>query len=124
MRLSKIRALYKSHIADKSYQFKNLTPEEMLEAASKAYYKLTETQKQHTQKSWKALLATEGEELTPENAKELVLFRFLCQTNLFFLCKVLERYAETTEKTHEEICNEFFTPRKVASGTVGASALK
>ena len=46
-------------------------------------------------------------------------YRFMAQTNLFFLCKLLEKYPDmtdttyvwtdgTTHNTHEEICNAFF----------------
>ena len=45
------------------------------------------------------------------NIGEFVIFRFLAQTNLFFLCHLLEKYRETTVQTHEDICNEFFVQK-------------
>lgn len=56
--------------------------------------------------------------------KNIVKYRFLCQTNLFFLCKILEKYNQLSDRVyilnsgpqadkqkhtvHEEICNAFF----------------
>jgi phage terminase large subunit-like protein len=54
-----------------------------------------------------------------EDGETVARYRFLAQTNLFFLCKLLEKYKDTTDReyvftdgtvhnTHEEICNDFF----------------
>lgn len=69
---------------------------------------------------------------------EIRRWRYMAQTNLFFLCKLLEKYKDTSMKkyiwidgiehnTHEEICNEFFvrkdptikTFKEFANGYVG-----
>jgi phage terminase large subunit-like protein len=92
---------------------------------------------QHREKSWEqidALAQLSFARLTDEQAKKvgkackkydlidptlIARYRFMAQTNLFFLCKLLEKYKDTSDKeyvwkdgtvhnTHEEICNEFF----------------
>jgi len=70
---------------------------------------------------------------------ELRLWRYLCQTNLFFLCKVLEKYKDVSSNTypwlnpktnlweehntHEEICNEFFVRKNPTIKTFKEFAL-
>jgi len=60
--------------------------------------------------SWVRTLKEAGEEVNESNAVEFVLYRFLAQTNLLFLCYILEYY-KLTINTHEDICNEFFTQK-------------
>jgi phage terminase large subunit-like protein len=66
--------------------------------------------------------AVTGVYLPGVDAGELLHWRFLAQTNLFFLCNLLEKYKDVSDKpyiwtdytvhnTHEEICNEFFVSK-------------
>ena len=46
----------------------------------------------------------------------------MSQTNLFFLCHLLEKYNQTTVQTHEEICNKFFVQKDPTFTTFEAFA--
>lgn len=62
-------------------------------------------------KSWQRALKAADETISESNIGEFILLRFLAQTNLFYLCHLLEKYSETTIDTHEDICNSFFVQK-------------
>jgi len=109
MRIEKLRNLYNSCRANAHYQFRELSEADLLISAKKAFSKLTEKQKETVAKSWHSYLVRIGEKPTQDSADELLKLRYLAQTNLYFLCHLLEKYSQTTAFTHEEICNDFFT---------------
>lgn len=117
MDLAKLRQLASEARDLPHYQFKDATDEELFDTASKSFQRIPEAQQIKIQKSWLAALANAGEELTPESGKELLTLRFLAQSNLYFLCHVLEKYNETTVYTHEDICNEFFVRKNPTFAT-------
>lgn len=108
MNLAKLRQLAEEARHHPNYQFRDLTEAQLLEKAQKAFQKLTEPQQLKVQKSWATALQKQKEQLTSETGKEMLTLRFLSQTNLFFLCHLLEQYNESTVQTHEDICNAHF----------------
>lgn len=100
-----------------NYQFKDASYDEMLEMAKVSFQRLTELQQQKVQASWIAALERHGEKLSPKAAEELLIFRFLAQTNLYFLCHVLEKYNQTTVFTHEDVCNKHFAQKNPTFAT-------
>jgi phage terminase large subunit-like protein len=112
MQLTKLQQLYETCRTLPNYQYKNLSEEELLVKANKSFQKLPPLQKEKVIKSWNKKLAKEGIVTTAEEAfNDLLKYRFLSQTNLFFLCHLLELYNNTTINTHEEICNSFFVQK-------------
>jgi phage terminase large subunit-like protein len=107
MKLEKLVTLYDECRHNENYQFKNLTDDEFVIKAYKSFDKLKQSQKDKVTKLWG--------ETTGDKSKEsgimMLRYRFLAQTNLYFLCHLLEQYNQTTIKTHEEICNKFFVPK-------------
>jgi phage terminase large subunit-like protein len=83
-----------------------------------SWNKLTPAQRTKVQKICTTYKLMTDENTDIKGLREVVKMRFLCQTNLFYLCKVLghadmsmKSYTwkdGTTHNTHEEICNEFF----------------
>jgi phage terminase large subunit-like protein len=111
MNILVMREIFLKHKQDPNYHFRDLTDKEFEEKATASYNKLSADQIIMTKKSWSKQLATEG--LWSEDKKDVLLqelknLRFLAQTNLYFLCKLLNYYL-TVDTTHEDICNEFFT---------------
>jgi phage terminase large subunit-like protein len=84
--------------------------------AAKSFERIPDDQKLKVQESWKNYLVNNGgksfsEPLTKSEFSDLLWYRFLAQTNLFFLCNLLEKYSQVTVKTHEDICNDFFVKK-------------
>lgn len=53
---------------------------------------------------------------------DLQYYRYLGQTNLYFLCNLLEKYSQVTVGTHEDICNDFFVHKDPTFPTFEAFA--
>lgn len=111
MQLSQLRALYKAHRHDPNYRLRDVAQEEFEAAAKASYKRIPEAQDAKIRETWGKLLKDNKEQVTPDAITELICCRFLAQTNLFFLCHVLEKYNQTTLVTHEEICNRFFVSK-------------
>lgn len=117
MELAHLRQLAHEALTLPHYQFKDSSEDELISLATKSFQRLPEAQQIKVQKSWLAALADAGEELTQESGKELLMLRFLAQTNLYFLCNLLEKYNQVTITTHEDICNEFFVQKNPTFAT-------
>lgn len=111
MQLNQLAALCEIHKLDKNYQYRDLTWDQIDELASQSFERLTDAHQEKVVKTCHAFGL--------ESGKLIARYRFMAQTNLFFLCKLLEKYKDVTAKeyvwidgtvhnTHEEICNEFF----------------
>lgn len=110
MNVQELYALVKKHKNDKNYQYRDLTWEQFDEMAKASFARLNDDR---TKKVLKVCNRFELGDLTLIRRA-----RFMAQTNLFFLCKLLG-YKEMSDKeyiwtdntvhnTHEEICNSFF----------------
>jgi phage terminase large subunit-like protein len=108
MRLENLTELFNKHRTDPHYQFRDLTEDKFLEAAKKSFSRLQPEQRTRVEESWGKALTSAGKQVTKESVGDLLRFRFLAQTNLFFLCHLLEKYNRTTLGSHEVICNKFF----------------
>src|SRR6201996_4853584 len=108
MKLSKLRDLAREAREHPTYQFYALSDDELFAMATKSFQRLPEKQQDQVKRSWEETLQAAGETLTEVTGKELLIDRFLAQTNLFFLCNLLEKYNQVTLGTHGDICNEFF----------------
>src|SRR5208337_1447359 len=98
------------HRQDKNYHLRDLTDEKFLELANASFNRLTPDRMKKVLKVCAAVKLTDVD--------LIVKSRFLAQTNLFALCRLLN-YSDmsdqeyvwtdgTAHNTHEEICNEFF----------------
>lgn len=111
MELTELKTLHESAKTHPNYQFRSLSDCQFLEKAKASFAKLTEAQRLKVQTSWTDALTKAGETVTPERIEDLVRYRFMAQTNLLFLCHLLETYNQTTVGTHEDICNKFFVQK-------------
>jgi phage terminase large subunit-like protein len=111
VKLDQLAVLCEKHKWDKNYQHRDKTWEEIDSKAGISFLRLPKEQQQ------KVLAVCKKYDLVDLNL--IARYRFMAQTNLFFLCKLLEKYKDTSDKeyvwtdgtvhnTHEEICNEFF----------------
>lgn len=117
MELSRLRELALEARNHPNYHFNALSDDEIIQMASKSFQRLPKAQQEKVTKSWIDALVEHDEELTQESTKEMLLYRFLAQTNLFFLCNVLEKYKDITINTHEDICNKFFVQKNPTFAT-------
>lgn len=118
MTIKELRKLAEEALSHPNFQHKGMLPAELNSRALLSFSKLTTEQRQKV----RDICLEYGlyDENKPEDSLvEIMRWRFLCQTNLFFLCKVLEKYKDVSAKeyiwldgtvhnTHEEICNDFF----------------
>ena len=112
MRLEKLKDLYNQSRTNPHYHYRDLTEAEFLAKAELSFKKLPDAQKKKVAKSWGEKLDKEQIVLPPQEGLETMLkYRFLAQTNLFFLCHLLESYNATTVNTHEEIANGLFVQK-------------
>lgn len=111
MQIAELVTLFENSKTNPNYQFRNLTDAQYTTKAKASFSKLTEAQRSKVVTSWTAALIKVGHEPTPERLQDLMNYRFMAQTNLFFLCHLLETYNKTTVGTHEEICNKFFVQK-------------
>lgn len=111
MHVHNLKKLYEECKVLPNYHYRNLTEEQFLDKAENSFNKIPESQRKTVLNSWLGQLLKEGIEQSEDNIKFLIKYRFLAQTNLYFLCHLLEKYNQTTVKTHEEICNKFFVQK-------------
>jgi phage terminase large subunit-like protein len=120
MQLEKLRKLADEALSHPHYRLKDkvFQPD-----AVKSFSRIPDDQKTQVQESWRKYLVSQGKKnasdsaLNKEELTELVSLRFLSQTNLFFLCNLLEKYSQVTVPTHEDICNDFFVQKDPTFGT-------
>ena len=130
MLLDKLKSEAESALKNRNYQHRELSETQRQELADKSWDHLTTEQKTLVAQSWAKFLGRpEGTFPTPEEARDLKFYRFLAQTNLFFLCHILEKYLQTSQRehqwfdgkkwvvnnTHEQICNQFFVSKDPAN---------
>lgn len=80
---------------------------EHMPLAIKSFNRLPDLQREGAIKSW----ANHVNKAPKDIVNDVVWYRFLAQTNLFFLCNVLEKYSQVTVGAHEDICNNFFVQK-------------
>lgn len=110
MKISELRRLAEAAKLHEHYQFKDLEAQ-LLPLGKKSFSRLTDKQRELVYEGWLSALRAEGEEVTKENEFEFITLRFIAQTNLFFLCQLLETYGNVSLRTHEDICNNFFVQK-------------
>ena len=124
MKVEELVALVEQHRDDKNYQYRGMDNAEFTARAGVSLARLTGDRMEKCKKVWKKFGL---------NATLVAEARFLAQTNLFFLCKLLG-YAEmsdqtyvwkdgTIHNTHEEICNEFFVRKDPTVKTIKEFAM-
>ena len=112
MKIEKLRELAEQAINNPNYQYKGMDRKELDRLASLSLKRLIDSDRELVLNSWKKFC---DENKLEVDGKELAFYRFLCQTNLYFLCHVLEKYRDTTLRTHEQICNSFFVSKDPAN---------
>jgi phage terminase large subunit-like protein len=109
--VSQLESLIEQHKIDPNYQHRDMLPGEMEHRALTSFNRMSEERQNKVIKACGII-----------GIGDLDLIRrarFMAQTNLFFLCKLLEIYKDmsaqqyvwtdgTVHNTHEEICNDFF----------------
>lgn len=111
MDVTQLDKLVEKHKLDPNYQHRDMSLGEMDHRAAESFARLTDERKA------KVFKACANLHLIDETL--IMRARFMAQTNLFFLCKLLEIYKDmsdqqyiwidgTVHNTHEEICNDFF----------------
>jgi phage terminase large subunit-like protein len=111
MQLLELEQLYKDCRNLKHYHYKDLPDLDFLGKAKASFKRLTTSHQEKVIMSWANKLGKKVNELSKDDIEQLVKYRFLAQTNLYFLCHLLEKYNQTTLNTHEDICNEFFVQK-------------
>jgi phage terminase large subunit-like protein len=111
VKLEKLEKLYADCRQNPNYQYKDLSDESFLKKSAISFKKLSERQQTLVLDSWAKQLGKGRPLLNQEEIHGLLQLRFLAQTNLFFLCHLLEKYNQTTLQTHEDICNDFFVKK-------------
>ena len=111
MQLEMLETLCNEGRIQKQYQYKDISEELFLDKAKKSFNKLPQKQKDLVFSFWAKALGKNINQLSKEDISKLLKYRFICQTNLYTLCHVLEKYNQTTENTHSEICNSFFVQK-------------
>jgi phage terminase large subunit-like protein len=111
MHLTKLEHLYTYCKALPHYHFRNLTDEEFDAKALKSISKLPDQQRIKVLAAWAKKAGKPASQISQEEFLQIARYRFLAQTNLFFLCNVLESYGQITLNTHEDICNDFFVQK-------------
>ena len=125
MDVTQLDKLVGKHKLDSNYQHRDMSLDEMNHRAQISFLRLT------PERQAKVFKACSYLGLTDETL--IMRARFMAQTNLFFLCKLLECYKEmsdqqylwidgTVHNTHEEICNFFFAQKDPTKETFKAFA--
>lgn len=111
MTVEQLQVWFVDHKNDENYQHKGMSVKEFDKRANAAFFKLPKDQQEKVASVCTAYGLTD--------LPFAIRCRFLAQTNLFALCKLLEKYNDVSAKkytwidgtihnTHEEICNAFF----------------
>jgi phage terminase large subunit-like protein len=108
MQINKLRELSKRCLQNPHFQHRGKTEDELRELGTESFKKLTPEQADVVFRSWSKFCKESEIEV---DIKDLIYYRYLAQTNLFFLCHLLEKYDKVNEQTHEDICNEFFVSK-------------
>lgn len=125
MNINKLKELVSESLVNPNYQYKDLSKSDFQKMAGTSFYRLPENQKALVITSWKSFCLTAGEDGKAIDYKlsEAAEYRFLAQTNLYFLGHLLEKYKDTTVETHEDICNQFFVQKNPTFNTFQEFAL-
>lgn len=126
MKIEELPQLLDKHRLDKNYKHRELTWEEIDPKALDSFSRLPEDQRA------KVLNVCKHYGLTDFDI--ILRARYLAQTNLFFLCKMLG-YADTSDKEytwldgktytlHEYVCNEFFVDKDPTFSTFKSFAMQ
>jgi phage terminase large subunit-like protein len=118
---------FDQHRHDKNYQYRDMTEADFNQQAKTSFQRLTPDQQM------KVVTVCHLKGIT--NETDIYRFRFMAQTNLFSLCKLLEKYKDMTDheylwtdglihNTHEEICNDFFVRKDPTKKTFKEFASK
>jgi phage terminase large subunit-like protein len=117
MTKEQLASWFTKHRLDKNYQYRSLTDVDFKDAAEQSWNRLLA---EHKVKFGSVAVKFGG--FIASELELLQQYRFLAQTNLFALCKLLETYKDmsdreyvwmdgTTHTVHESICNDFFVQK-------------
>jgi len=122
MNLTELRGVAAECRLSPNYRLRSATDAEFLGLAYRSYQRLPQEQKDRVLEGWGKLITGIGETVTLGCVDEMVGLRFLAQTNLYFLCKLLVMYSQVEVETHEYICNNFFVQKDPTFPTFRAFA--
>jgi phage terminase large subunit-like protein len=126
MKVEELSAFVEKHRLDENYQHRDLSDAEFFDKAMLSFNRLSDEHKKKVFKVCKQYDLVEQ--------ALIVRARFMAQTNLFFLCKLLG-YTDvsdlhytwtdgTIHNTHEEICNDFFVRKDPTTPSFKQFAMK
>jgi phage terminase large subunit-like protein len=94
-----------------------------MQLSVRSFQRLSDEQQCAVFDSWHKFLSESGDHAEQVNATgEMMRLRFLAQTNLYFMCKLLVIYGQVTLGAHEYICNSFFVQKDPTLPTFRAFA--
>src|ERR1700687_2087252 len=85
-----LEELCNKHKNDKNYQHRDLPWDQFDALAVKSVQRLPAEEQE--------MLAKVGKQYDMNTALRVARYRFMAQTNLFFLCKLLEKYRDTSDR--------------------------
>lgn len=120
MHIGKLEELVAEAFTHPHYKFKSR--DEVVPLAKRAWNRLSPEHKALVVRSWFKYLENEkrvvsADSVIPDSPafnkelENLQVYRFVTQTNLYFLCHLLEKYAQVAYATHGDICLEFFVQK-------------
>jgi phage terminase large subunit-like protein len=126
VKLEAVKVWFAKHRNDKNYQYRALSDPQFNDLAKASFARLTEDQRA------KVLKVCKKYDLI--DIQDIANYRFMSQTNLFALCKLLEKYKDMSDKeyvwkdgtlhtVHESICNAFFVRKDPTYATFKAFSL-
>src|SRR5580658_5407065 len=116
MKVADLMSWFTEHrTQDSNYQHNNLSDDEYLSAAVKSWDRMTEERQTR-------ILNAVNRFAPGLTVQKVQLYRFMAQTNLFALTRLLEKYPDMSRQeyvwtdgqvhnTHEEIANGFFVQK-------------
>ena len=109
----------------KNHYYRHKSKDDCIEPANKYWNRLDSDRKASVMRAWLKYLEEEKQVESAEKVmsqpdglffqnalKDLQYYRYLCATSLFFLCQVLEKYNQTTYRTHSEITDSFLIQKE------------
>ena len=126
MDLHQLRETARACRSNDHYRLKGTSDDEFRDLSHTSFYRLPESQRDAALQSWESFILKSGERPIGEGwhpyIQEMMELRFLAQTNLFFLCKLLVMYSQVSLDAHEIICNSFFVQKDPTLPTFRAFA--
>jgi phage terminase large subunit-like protein len=108
MLIGGLKSLADECLKNPNYQYKDKSIPDIKELAKTSFRRLPTEQAEKVVVSWSKFCKESG---VDAGLDDLMFYRFLAQTNLYFMCHLLQRYDKVDINVHEPICNLFFVQK-------------